>query len=172
MRRLSCFLVFISLILSLAGCSLPGYALPDTDRLVNLSDEDLTVTLLIHLSVEDFDSLNEVQQVVYTAAALELEVLNGGLVQFLSNEGNHAAPYILDALAKIGATEHHKLLRTVLAANGVDLADLSAFITEDMEAFSKLYDRYDFEAFDTAYLDLPSMTDYIRSYIQSHADYF
>lgn len=172
MKRLLCFLVSVSLLLSLSSCTLPGSALPDTDRLVSLPDEELTVVLLIHLGMEDFDSLNEAQQVVYTAAALELEVLNGGLVQFLSNEASHAAPYVLEALEKIGATEHHQLLNTTLAANGVDLTDLTHFVTEDLEAFSKLYDQYDFEAFDAAYLDLPSMTDYIRSYIRSHADFF
>ena len=132
----------------------------------------MIVALLTQLGETRFASLNEAQKVVYTAAALELEVLNGGMVQFLSNEGANAAPYVCEALEKIGATEHLALLRQALTQNGVDLTDLSDFITDDVEVFSKLYERYDFAAFDSVYTSLPSIPDYIRSYIQNHPEDF
>ena len=140
--------------------------------MLKLPDDEMIVSLLLHLGTEDFDNLNESQKVVYTVAALEMEVLNGGTVQFLSNEGLYAAPYVCEALEKIGASEHLTLLQDALEENGVDLADLSAFVTDDLEEFSKLYDQYDFSAFDDEYLNLPSMPDYIRAYIQTHAGDF
>ncbi len=168
MKKLLCLIVAVVMVLTLSGCSLLRYGFMDVEDIVKLPDDEMTVALLMQLGEQDFGSLNEAQKVVYTATALELEVLNGGVVQFLSNEGNGCAPYVLEALEKIGATEHLALLQDALEQNNVDLADLSAFITEDVEEFSKLYDQYDFDAFDHAYETLPSMPDYIRAYIRAH----
>ena len=136
--------------------------------MVKLPDDEMIVMLMMQLGGEDFENLNESQKLVYTAAALELEVLNGGMVQFLSNEAQFAAPYVCEALEKLGAEEHLTLLHQALEQNKVDLNDLSAFITDDVEAFSKLYDQYNFESFDSAYENLPSIPDLIRSYIHAH----
>ena len=172
MKKLLCVVTAICMILSLAGCSVLRYALMEVEDMLKLPDDEMVVALLMQLGAEDFDSLNESQKVVYTAAALEMEVLNGGVVQFLSNEGKTAAPYVCQALEKIGANEHLTLLQQALEQNEVDLSDLSAFITDDLDAFSKLYERYDFDSFDSAYQDLPSIPDYIRTYIQNHAEDF
>lgn len=175
MKKLFALLLAASMVLALAGCALLPvlrYEFMEVDEMLKLPDDELIVALMMQLGDAEFATLTEAQKVVYTAAALELEVLNGGLVQFLSNEGSYAAPYVLEALEKIGATEHHALLQDVLSQNGVNLAELSGFVTDDLDAFSALYDRFDFDSFDSAYEDLPSMTDYIRTYIQAHADDF
>lgn len=172
MKKWLCVVVAVCVALSLAGCSLFRYASMEVKDMVALPDDEMIVALLMHLGSEDFANLNESQKVVYTAAALELEVLNGGMVQFLSNEGENAAYYVCGALGKLGATEHLTLLQQALNENAVDLNDLSAFVTDDVEAFSKLYEQYDFEAFDSAYESLPSVPDLIRSYIQAHMEDF
>lgn len=172
MKKLLCVVTAICMVLSFAGCSLLRYASMEVEDMLKLPDDEMISVLLIQLGAEDFDSLNESQKVVYTAAALEMEVLNGGMVQFLSNEAQFAAPYVCEALEKLGAEEHMTLLQQALEQNKVDLNDLSAFITDDVEVFSKLYDQYNFESFDSAYEALPSMPDYIRAYIQSHAEDF
>ena len=156
----------------LMGCSLLSVIPMDTEDMLKLPDDELISRLLLQLGGTDFDELNESQKVVYTAAALEMEVLNGGMVQFLSNEANGAAPYICDALEKIGAADHLALLQADLEKNHVDLSDLSDFDTLDLEAFSKLYERYDFETFDGSYVELPSIPQYIRAYIQAHMGNF
>lgn len=172
MKKLLCVVTAICMVLSFAGCSLLRHASMEVEDMLKLPDDEIISTLLMQLGAEDFDNLNESQKVVYTAAALEMEVLNGGMVQFLSNEAKSAAPYVCQALEKLGAEEHLSILQQMLEQNKVDLNDLSAFVTDDLEVFSKLYDQYDFEAFDSAYEDLPSMPDLIRSYIQSHMDEF
>ena len=172
MKKLLCVVTAICMVLSFAGCSLFRFVSMEVEDMLKLPDDEMISTLLMQLGAEDFDSLNESQKVVYTAAAFEMEVLNGGVVQFLSNEAKSAAPYVCQALEKLGAEEHLSILQQMLEQNKVDLNDLSAFVTDDLEVFSKLYDQYDFEAFDSAYEDLPSMPDLIRSYIQSHMDEF
>ena len=172
MKKLLCVFTVICMVLSFAGCSLLRYASMEVEDMLKLPDDEMISALLMQLGTEEFDSLNESQKVVYTAAALEMEVLNGGVVQFLSNEGQFAAPYVCKALEKLGAEEHLTLLQQALEENEVDLSDLSAFITDDVEVFSKLYDQYNFESFDSAYEDLPSMPDYIRSYIHSNMEDF
>ena len=164
MKKVFSIVTAICLILSIAGCSLLGH--------VSMEVNEMIVALLMQLDSENFDGLNESQKVVYTAAALEMEVLNGGTVQFLANERWGAAPYVCEALEKIGATEHLALMEQALAENEVDLNDLSDFDTEDLMAFSKLYDRYHFDAFDGAYESLPSMPELIRNYIQAHIEDF
>lgn len=171
--RKSVFLVtVIILLMALTGCTLLQYASIGTmkaEDLLRLSDEDLIVAVSLRFISDNFEQLNEVQKTVYTAAMLEMEVLNGGTVQFLSNEGAYCAPYVCQALENLGAEEHLQLLQETLEENNVDLNDLSDFITEDMEAFSALYDRYNFDSYDNAYTNLPSMTEYLRSYIQANS---
>lgn len=172
MKKLLCVVTAICMVLSFAGCSLLRYASMEVEDMLKLPDDEMISALLMQLGAEDFDSLNESQKVVYTTAALEMEVLNGGVVQFLSNEAQFAAPYVCEALEKLGAEEHLTLLQQAFEQNKVDINDLSAFITDDMEVFSKLYDLYDFESFDSEYENLPSMPDYIRAYMQNHAEDF
>ena len=172
MKKALCIVTAICLILSLAGCSLLNHVSMEVNEMIELPDDEMIVALLMHLDSENFDGLNESQKVVYTAAALEMEVLNGGTVQFLSNERLGAASFVCEALEKIGATEHLALMQQVLAENEVDLNDLSDFDTEDIMAFSKLYDQYDFDAFDSVYESLPSMPELIRNYIQAHIEDF
>lgn len=172
MKKLLCIVTVIGIIVSLSGCSLLGYTSMDAKDLVKLSDDELIVALLMRLGIEEFDTLNESQKVVYTAVALEVEILDGGTVQFLSNERLDAAPYVCEALEKIGAKEHLVQLKQALAKNNVNLNDLSDFDTEDSLAFSRLYDHYNFDKFDCAYETLPSMPALIRNYIQAHIEDF
>lgn len=172
MKKRLCVTLAIFVILAFAGCSMLRYVSMEVEDMQNLPDDEMIAALLMQLGAEEFASLNESQKVVYTAAALEMEVLNGGMVQFLSNEAANAAPYVCEALEKIGATEHLALLQADLQKNSIDLAELSAFNTFDMDAFSKLYEQYDFETFDSAYEALPSVPEYIRAYMQAHIEDF
>ncbi len=172
MKNFLCIIVSLFIILSFASCAFLHNVSMETSDMLNLPDNEMIVSLLMSLGAEDFHNLNESQKVVYTAAAMELEVLNGGMVQFFCNEGDFSAPYVCDALEKIGANEHLALLQSVLADNNVDLSDLSVFITDDVEEFSRLYDRYNFDAFDSAYNNLPSIPEYIRVYINAHIEDF
>ncbi len=173
MKKTVFLLTVIFLLLALTGCTLLQYASMGTmaaEELLRLSDEDLVVAVSLRFISDDFEQLNDIQKTVYTAAMLEMEVLNGGMVQFLSNEGAYCAPYVCQALENLGAEEHLQLLQEALEENNVDLNDLSDFITEDLEVFSALYDRYNFDSYDNAYISLPSMTEYLRTYIQANSN--
>lgn len=172
MKRLIVLLIAVCMILSMAGCSVLRYGSMSTEDILKLPDDEMTIALLMQYGVEYFEDLNGSQKVVYTAAALEMEVLNGGMVQFLSNEADGCASYVCEALEQIGAAEHLALLQDCLEKNAVDLTDLSAFVTDDMEVFSALYDQYDFETFDSSFEDLDSMPELIRTYILAHAQDF
>lgn len=172
MKRLLSLLIVGCLLLSMAGCSMLLYSSMSTEDILKLPDDEVTIALLLQLGIEPFEDLNDSQKVVYTAAALEMEVLNGGMVQFLSNEADGCASYVCEALEQIGAADHLALLQDCLEKNAVDLTDLSDFVTDDMEVFSALYDQYDFESFDSSFEDLDSMPELIRAYIQAHAEDF
>lgn len=91
MRTLICFVVSICIALSLAGCSLWQDTQLNMEDMLELSNDEMICELAIELGKEEFDSLNESQKMIYTAAAFEMEVLNGGVVQFLSNEAYGSA---------------------------------------------------------------------------------
>lgn len=131
MKTLICFIASVCIALSLAGCSLWQGAQLNMEDMLELSDDEMICELAIEFCEEEFDSLNESQKVIYTAAVFEMEVLNGGVVQFLSNEAYGSAPYICEALEKLGTQEHLTLLQQDLEQNKVNTNDLSAFVTED-----------------------------------------
>lgn len=172
MKKLFSIFIVVCLLLSMVGCSVMQFGSMKMEQIMELPDDEMIVALLMQLGTKPFEDLNDSEKVVYTAAALEMEVLNGGMVQFLANEAGKSAPYVLEALEKIGATDHLTLLQEVIEITGVDLTDLSDFVTDDLEAFSALYDRYDFSAFDNEYENLISMPVLIRTCIQTHFEDF
>lgn len=167
MKRFLSLLTSLFLLISLSACAALGGASANMQDILEMPDDEMIVALSLRYLSVDFESLNEAQKVVCTAAALEMEVMNGGMVQFLSNEADGCAPYVCEALEKLGAQELLELLSRNLEENHVDLGDLSVFVTDDVEEFSALYDRYDFDAFDQAY---GSICDLIRAYAAAHMD--
>ena len=134
----------------------------------NLSGDNLVTTLAFSLS--DFESLSPEEKAAYTAACLDLEIMNGGLCQFFANCPDCAA-FVPEALDRLGAAECKALYEQFLADNAIDPLD-PMFQTEDMEAFSRLYDLYPWDDFDTAYCTLTPMPELLEAYIQANPDAF
>ena len=159
MKKLLCLLLSLSLML--CGC-LPRGALSA------LSGDDLVVALAF--PVDDVSSMSPERQAAYTAACLELEVMNGGLCQFFANCPD-CVPYVPEALSAIGAEDHRKLYEDFLSATGIDPLD-PVFQTEDMDEFSRLYELWPWEDFDDAYLSLTPIPELLEAYVQSNPDAF
>ena len=159
MKKLICLLLV--LLLALSGCLLR----PDVTV---LSGDDLVVSLAF-LS-EDLEALSPEAQFACSAACLELEVMNGGLCQFFANCPDCAAS-VPEALEAIGAAEHKTLYDRFLADTGIDPLD-PVFQTEDMDAFSRLYELWPWEDFDDAYLSLTPIPELLEAYVQSNPDAF
>lgn len=159
MKKLLCLLLALSLMLS--GC-LPG------GDVSSLSGDELVVALAF--PADDVISMSPERQAAYTAACLELEVMNGGLCQFFANCPN-CVPYVPEALSAIGAEDHRKLYEDFLSATGIDPLD-PVFQTEDMDEFSRLYELWPWEDFDDAYLSLAPVPELLEAYVQSNPDAF
>ena len=134
----------------------------------NLSGDELVVALAF--PVDEVSSMSPERQAAYTAACLELEVMNGGLCQFFANCPD-CVPYVPEALEAIGAVEHKALYEQFLADTGIDPLD-PVFQTEDMDAFSRLYELWPWEDFDDAYLSLTPIPELLEAYVQSNPDAF
>ena len=80
--------IVLSLCLLLSGCFL-------AQDVTKLSGDELVMALA--LLPEDFDSMSREEQAAYTAACLELEIMNGGLCQFFANCPD-CAPFVPEAL--------------------------------------------------------------------------
>lgn len=134
----------------------------------NLSGDELVTALAFPLS--DFESLSPEEKTAYTAACLDLEIMNGGLCQFFANCPDCAA-FVPEALDRLGAAGHKALYAQFLADNAIDPLD-PMFQTESMEEFSQLYDFYPWDDFDTAYCALTPMSELLEAYIQENPDAF
>ena len=134
----------------------------------NLSGDELVVALAF--PVDEVSSMSPERQAAYTAACLELEVMNGGLCQFFANCPD-CVPYVPEALEASGAVEHKALYEQILSDTGIDPLD-PVFQTEDMDAFSRLYELWPWEDFDDAYLSLTPIPELLEAYVQSNPDAF
>ena len=159
MKKFLALLLCVSLLLT--GCML-------NPNVKNLSGGDLVTALALTLS--DFEDMSPEQKTAYTAACLDLEIMNGGLCQFFANCPDCAA-YVPEALDRLGAAEHKALYEQFLADNAIDPLD-SLFQTETIEEFSRLYDLYPWDDFDDAYCALTPMSELLEAYIQANPDAF
>lgn len=159
MKKLFCLLLALSLMLS--GCLL-------REELSTLSGDELVVALAF--PADDVSSMSPEWKAAYTAACLELEVMNGGLCQFFANCPD-CVPYVPEALEAIGAAEHKALYEQFLVNTGIDPLD-PVFQTEDIDAFSRLYELWPWEDFDDAYLSLAPIPELLEAYVQSNPDAF
>ena len=159
MKKLLCLLLVLAMML--CGC-LPG------KNLSALSGDELVVALAFPM--DDVSSMSPERKAAYTAACLELEVMNGGLCQFFANCPD-CVPYVPEALSVIGAEDHRKLYEDFLSATGIDPLD-PVFQTEDMDEFSRLYELWPWEDFDDAYLSLTPIPELLEAYVQANPDSF
>ena len=153
--------IVLSLCLLLSGCFL-------SQDVTKLSGDELVMALA--LLPEDFDAMSREERAAYTAACLELEIMNGGLCQFFANCPD-CAPFVPEALEQVGAAEHKALYEKFLTDNNIDPLD-PMFQTEDLEEFSRLYDLYPWDDFDNAYCALTPMPELLESYIKASPDIF
>ena len=159
MKKLICLTLVLALLL--CGCLF-------RPELSALSGDDLVVALAF--PADDISSMSPERQAAYTAACLELEVMNGGLCQFFANDPQYAA-HVPEALEAIGAPEHKALYEQFLADTGIDPLD-PVFQTEDMDEFSRLYELWPWEDFDDAYLSLTPIPELLEAYVKSNPDAF
>lgn len=151
----------LCLCLALSGCLFVA-------DVAELSGEELVVALAF--PAEEFEDMAPEQKAAYTAACLELEVMNGGLCQFFANCPDCAA-FVPEALARIGAEAHLAAYEAFLADTGIDPLD-PMFGTEDMEEFSKLYELHPWEDFDDRYCELTPMAQLLEAYVDAHPEAF
>ena len=114
--------------------------------------------------------LTEHQKVFFALNYLDMEIANGGLCQFLVNDGGMFTPYISDYLDTVGAVTHKKLFDDFCAENDINTADTSSFAFSDIPSFLDLYNQYPFDQFDEAYYRLEPLAYFLENYIKLHPD--
>jgi len=146
--------------------------------LLALSDDDLFETVFFQNCdlVEQADDENEelellsgARRIFYILAAYDAEVQNGGLCQFYVNSSSAVAPFVSDALKTVGATEHKLLFDEFNAKNNIDVSE---FKLSGLRGYKKLAGRFDFDAFDDSFYELPALQDSIVAYVKQNIEQF
>ena len=150
-------------------------------NLFEMSDEQLFETVylqnvdLVYLYPDEDTAFQQIKsecRIVFTVSVFDMEIQNGGLCQFFVNSSETLALHVNEYLEIVGAEEHLKLFANFVRDNHIDLNNLDSFRISDIEEFSQQSERYDFEAFDKAYSELPPLTDYITEYIKANISAF
>lgn len=121
---------------------------------------------------EELDQLSGPRKTVYILSTFDGEIQNGGLCQFFVNSSGTFAPYVAEALATVGAEEHRALFEEFVTKNSIDVADLDSFKVFSKRGFIKQTKRFDFDAFDDRYYELPPLQDHIVAYIKENIHAF
>ena len=150
-------------------------------ELLTLSDDDLFETVYFqNLDIaesaeeeeQELEQFSGARRTVYILGLYDMELQNGGLCQFFVNSSKAVAPYVEEALDAVGAAEHHALLKNFIGANQIDLSDLRVFRASGVRKYRKLEKKYDFDAFDEQYYELPPLQKKVVAYIKEHIDEF
>lgn len=151
------------------------------EELLTLDDDDLFETVYFqNLDIADDaeDEANELnafsgaRKTVYVLGLFDAEVQNGGLCQFFVNSSSAAAPFVSECLGIVGAAEHRKLFDEFVSDNAIDLSDLSSFKVQSRRAYIKQTKRFDFDAFDDRYYELPALETFVTAYIRANINEF
>jgi Zn-dependent protease len=120
------------------------------------------------------EALPEGARVIYAAWQLEVEVGNGGLLQYFWNtEGRYGAE-TLEALLAIGATRHADLFARALAVDSLERRTRAALRAKgDWNAFQRSSEQSRLNALDEEFLALPEALSPLRiRYIREHPERF
>ncbi len=113
-------------------------------------------------------ALPHAARVFYVVSCYEFEVNNGGLCQYFANSSRETAPLLSDCLEEIAALDHKALFDGFVQENGIDVNDLSSFVSNSVEEYLSQTRRYPFEAFDAAFLVLPALSTYLVPYVRAN----
>ncbi len=112
------------------------------------------------------------RRTVYILDLFDSEIQNGGLCQFFVNSSRAVAPYVSESLKLVGANEHHELFEHFITTNNIDVSDLELFKIFSKRGYIKQTKRFDFDAFDEAYYELPVLQEKIVEYIKNNINEF
>ena len=102
----------------------------------------------------EFFELPIAVQHLYLAAIFDMEIQNGGIVQYFVNCGSESATQLGQSLRVIGLAPMAELYEEFLAAQEIDPNDLSGFKCESVDDFIALCERYpESNTFDDAYME-------------------
>jgi len=172
MKKICCLLLALFLLVSFAACSI--HPLMSKEKLLSLDDDDFFETMMLRYmdqpnGLRDFSATQE-QTTYYTLMCLLMEVENGGLCQFFVNSSGECAPYVSEALERVGAPELKKRYDAFVADNRIDVNDLSYFRTEGLRDYEALTRQFDFDSFDDAFYADDSLYALIIRYARENID--
>lgn len=151
------------------------------EQLLALDDDDLFETVYfqnLEIAEDAEDEENELhafsgaRRTVYVLGLFDAEVQNGGLCQFFVNSSSAVAPFVSECLEIVCAAEHRGLFDEFVSDNAIDLSDLSSFKVQSRRAYIKQTKRFDFDAFDDRYYELPALESFVTAYIRANINEF
>ena len=163
----------VCLFLLLAACGFKKTSV-QKEKLLQMNDDEFYEKMYFYCidtvsGVHDVTASDE-EKTLYVLYMLDMEVGNGGLCQFFVNSSSECAPYVSEALEKAGALKIKKLYDDFIAANNIDVNDLSSFKVTDDASYLAQTQRFDYDGFDDAFYQVENIRDSIVTYAREHID--
>lgn len=165
----------------LSACGLLTQKHLHGEKLLKLSDDQLFEAVyfqnldLVESYEDEETALSQIsaaRRTVYILSIFDMEYQCGGLCQFFVNSSRALGPYVDECLESVGAEEHRRLLSAFITDNAIDLRSLASCQIDDIAQYEAQLKRYDFDAFDNAFGELPELQEYIVAYIKSNISEF
>lgn len=132
-------------------------------------------------SEADLEKIPEIRFYLITASMFDLEMQNGGLCQFLANQGKFHGAMLENALLAFGAEEQSHIFTDFCTRNAIDLSNLEELLPETtdpyqvLENYANLMGKYPFADFNKTYFALDGecpLESILGAYIRNHMALF
>ncbi len=137
-------------------------------ELAELDDEAFYEEIYDRVLSCEYNKLTPNAQLFCTVSLFDMEIQNGGLCQYLVNTNTEDIQKLSSALLQLGAKGHNELFLHFLSKNSIDLQHMEDFHSQDIQAYSRLENRYPFADFDDAYMQLPSLQELLTCFARQN----
>lgn len=135
----------------------------------NHHDKELWNAVIDLVLSNSYEELNEIQKVLRSVTIYDLEVRNGGHIQYFVNRGAAQLNELLQALTKIEANEQYDILKEVSATTRPELVGN----TKELSECASYFYANNQHNYDQRYYQCNPSTDELSlDFVKAHIDQF
>ncbi len=154
-------------------------AVEETVDLASLSDEELYQKVFFAIDqrmamyddvLEGIATLNTAEKNIFICGWYESQIMENGILFFLTEDSHVIAPLVADALGAIGAPNHKVLYTKFLYTNDLDAQKIANGYQIPAEKIEKMEEDSALIGYMDNFYEFPMVQNYMARYIRAHLD--